>query len=176
CGGGALGEPERKGEGQCGNMRLLQKQRKRVLMGRSDVAGWGIFLQPIRNHFLKAGFRGFFWLQNDANGTQNQIELKFANHSANPNCYARVLKVAGDDRLGIYAKKHIEAGEEIFYDYCYPNDLAPVWALKPDDPKEGPSAPQAGARKPPSHQSPLPRSPLAGPPLAPPSPRPPMDR
>nr|GEY85351.1 histone-lysine N-methyltransferase EZA1 [Tanacetum cinerariifolium] len=45
CGGGALGEPERKGEGQCGNMRLLQKQRKRVLMGRSDVAGWGIFLQ-----------------------------------------------------------------------------------------------------------------------------------
>ncbi|GKD66093.1 histone-lysine N-methyltransferase EZA1 [Tanacetum coccineum] len=104
CGGGALGEPERKGEGQCDNMRLLRKQRKRVLMGQSDVAGWGIFLQ--------------------------------------------ISKVAGDDRLGIYAKKRIEAGEEIFYDYCYPNEVAPVWALKP----------------------------LAGPPLPPPSPRPPMDR
>nr|GEY93055.1 SET domain-containing protein [Tanacetum cinerariifolium] len=30
---------------QCGNLRLLQKQHKRVLMGQSDVAGWGIFLQ-----------------------------------------------------------------------------------------------------------------------------------
>ncbi|GKE37719.1 histone-lysine N-methyltransferase [Tanacetum coccineum] len=45
CGSGAIGEPEGKGEGQCGNMRLLQKQRKKVLMGQSDVDGWGIFLQ-----------------------------------------------------------------------------------------------------------------------------------
>nr|GEU54057.1 hypothetical protein [Tanacetum cinerariifolium] len=27
CGGGALGEPERKEESQCGDMRLLKKQR-----------------------------------------------------------------------------------------------------------------------------------------------------
>ncbi|GJZ44079.1 histone-lysine N-methyltransferase EZA1-like protein [Tanacetum coccineum] len=153
CGGGALGEPERKGEGQCGNMRLLRKQRKRVLMGRSDVAGWGIFLQSAADKDDLIGeYTGELISDEEADYVIDPIrtgsELKFANHSANPNCYAKISKVAGDDRLGIYAKKRIEAGEEIFYDYCYPNEVAPVWALKP----------------------------LAGPPLPPPSPRPPMDR
>ena len=110
----------------------------------------------------------------------------------------QILKVRGIHRVGIFAKKRIEAGEELFYDYCYAQDLAPVWALKPNDPTEGPSAPQARAEKAPSHRStvqqsplhrslfkqspvhrsrssrpslprsPLPRSPLAGPPLPPP--------
>ncbi|KAL2935203.1 Histone-lysine N-methyltransferase EZA1, partial [Bienertia sinuspersici] len=45
CGGGPLGEPPKKGDGQCGNMRLLLRQQQRILLGKSDVAGWGAFIK-----------------------------------------------------------------------------------------------------------------------------------
>ncbi|KAL2661925.1 hypothetical protein AAZV13_02G010900 [Glycine max] len=47
CGDGSLGEPPRRGEGQCGNMRLLLRQQQRILLAKSDVAGWGAFLKVI---------------------------------------------------------------------------------------------------------------------------------
>ncbi|KAG5627808.1 hypothetical protein H5410_013026 [Solanum commersonii] len=54
CGDGSLGEPPRQGEGQCGNMRLLLRQQQRILLSKSDVAGWGAFLKnPVyKNDYL----------------------------------------------------------------------------------------------------------------------------
>ncbi|KAG2541319.1 hypothetical protein PVAP13_9NG675600 [Panicum virgatum] len=162
CGDGSLGEPPSRGDGyQCGNMKLLLKQQQRILLGRSDIAGWGAFIKnPVnKNDYLgeytgelishkEADKRGkiydranssFLFDLNDQyvlDAYRKGDKLKFANHSSNPNCYAKVMLVAGDHRVGIYAKEHIEASEELFYDYRYGPDQAPAWARRPDGSKK----------------------------------------
>ncbi|KAB5547826.1 hypothetical protein DKX38_011232 [Salix brachista] len=115
CGDGTLGIPSQRGDNyECRNMKLLLKQQQRVLLGRSDVSGWGAFLKFVLDAYRKGD------------------KLKFANHSPEPNCYAKVIMVAGDHRVGIFAKERINAGEELFYDYRYEPDRAPAWARKPE--------------------------------------------
>lgn len=158
CGDGTLGGPPQRGDNyDCQNMKLLLRQQQRVLLGRSDVAGWGAFLKNSvsRHDYLgeytgelishrEADKRGkiydrenssFLFNLNDQyvlDAYRKGDKLKFANHSPNPNCYAKVIMVAGDHRVGIFAKDRISAGEELFYDYRYEADRAPVWAKKPE--------------------------------------------
>ncbi|CAH2072039.1 unnamed protein product [Thlaspi arvense] len=165
CGDGSLGEAPRRGEGQCGNMRLLLRQQQRILLGKSDIAGWGAFLKNSvsKNEYLgeytgelishrEADKRGkiydranssFLFDLNDQyvlDAQRKGDKLKFANHSAKPNCYAKVMFVAGDHRVGIFANERIEASEELFYDYRYGPDQAPAWARKPEASKKDESA------------------------------------
>ncbi|KAK8554660.1 hypothetical protein V6N13_093635 [Hibiscus sabdariffa] len=176
CGGDSLGEPPKRGEGQCGNMRLLLRQQQRILLAKSDVAGWGAFLKNSvnKNDYLgeytgelishtEADKRGkiydranssFLFDLNDQyvlDAYRQGDKLKFANHSSNPNCYAKVMLVAGDHRVGIFAKERIEASEELFYDYRYGPDQAPAWARKPEGSKRDETSSSQGRAK--KHQS-----------------------
>ncbi|KAJ8764299.1 hypothetical protein K2173_006039 [Erythroxylum novogranatense] len=158
CGDGTLGIPSQRGDNyECRNMKLLLKQQQRVLLGRSDVSGWGAFLKnSVGKHEYLGEYTGelishreadkrgkiydrenssFLFNLNDQfvlDAYRKGDKLKFANHSPDPNCYAKVIMVAGDHRVGIFAKERIAGGEELFYDYRYEPDRAPAWARKPE--------------------------------------------
>ncbi|KAJ4714846.1 Histone-lysine N-methyltransferase [Melia azedarach] len=175
CGDGTLGMPDSKGDNyECRNMKLLLKQQQRVLLGRSDVSGWGAFLKnSVGKHEYLGEYTGelishreadkrgkiydrenssFLFNLNDQfvlDAYRKGDKLKFANHSPDPNCYAKVIMVAGDHRVGIFAKERITAGEELFYDYRYEPDRAPAWARKPEVSglKKEEGAPSSGRAK-----------------------------
>ncbi|KAI3794097.1 hypothetical protein L1987_36724 [Smallanthus sonchifolius] len=176
CGDGSLGSPGKKGNSyECQNMKLLLKQQQRVLLGRSEVSGWGAFLKNsvAKDEYLgeytgelishhEADRRGkiydlenssFLFNLNDQHvldAYRKGDKLKFANHSPDPNCYAKVMMVVGDHRVGIFAKEKISAGEELFYDYRYEPDKAPSWAKKSEDcgsPKEDAASSSGRAKK-----------------------------
>jgi [histone H3]-lysine4 N-trimethyltransferase SETD1 len=57
---------------------------------------------------------------NVCDATKQGNVARFINASCDPNCYTKIITFDGTKRIVIYAKKDIQAGEELCYDYKFP--------------------------------------------------------
>ncbi|KAH0560042.1 hypothetical protein GP486_003436 [Trichoglossum hirsutum] len=126
---------------KCTNVALQRDRPKRTLIGASKLAGYGLFMgEPAKiGEFLgeykgelisndeaeRRGVvydvRGFSYLFNvneDANRAGNKF--RFVNHSRlGENCAPRVVFANGVHRIGMYARRDLVVGEELYFNYNY---------------------------------------------------------
>ncbi|KAK9461481.1 uncharacterized protein V1516DRAFT_676090 [Lipomyces oligophaga] len=131
----------------CKNVNLQRALGKRVIVGPSIVAGWGLFLgEDMKQDEFLGEYKGELISQDEAerrgkiydkrgvsflfeatkdkcvDATRAGNKLRFINHSRqNPNCNARILLVNGVHRIAFFSRRRIKEGEELFIDYGYNN-------------------------------------------------------
>ena len=127
---------------RCRNMSIQLREQVPLLVGPSRVAGWGAFSPHSidKNSFLveytgelisqgEADRRGqvydrrastYLFNLNDVqvvDACRKGNRSRFANHSDHSNAATRILTVRGDHHIGIFAKRNIDGGEEVTFDY-----------------------------------------------------------
>ncbi|XP_010523275.1 PREDICTED: histone-lysine N-methyltransferase ATXR7 isoform X2 [Tarenaya hassleriana] len=125
----------------------LKARKKRLRFQRSNIHDWGLVaLEPIEaedfvieyigelirpsvsdireQKYEKMGIGSSYLFRLDdgyvVDATKRGGIARFINHSCEPNCYTKIISVDGQKRIFIYAKRHIDTGEEITYNYKFP--------------------------------------------------------
>ncbi|KAG6953180.1 hypothetical protein JG688_00012953 [Phytophthora aleatoria] len=137
----------------CGNVNIMRGQMRKIGVSASETHGWGAYaMESVKkgeflyeytgsllsqdeaerrgNVYDKTTISFLFDLNEDSvvDATRKGNKSKFANHdSGDPKCFARIMLVNGDHRIGIYAKQDITAGDELFFDYGY-SGVIPDWS------------------------------------------------
>lgn len=126
--------------------KLVTAKTKSLKFGRSKVHAWGLFanqlieaddfvieyvgetircvLADVREQQYEASGLGssyLFRIDDEwvVDATVRGGRARFINHSCDPNCYTKIFTVDGQRKIGIYAKRPIVPGEELFYDYKF---------------------------------------------------------
>ncbi|KAJ3121118.1 Histone-lysine N-methyltransferase setd1a, partial [Nowakowskiella sp. JEL0407] len=125
----------------------LKVRKKRIRFAKSRIHDWGLFsMEKIDAGEMVIEYIGEIIRQKVADRREKQYEeqgigssylfrldedtiidathkgnvARFINHCCEPNCTAKIINVDKQDKIVIYAKKDIEVGEEITYDYKFP--------------------------------------------------------
>jgi SET domain/CXC domain len=147
-------------KGRCKNAMIQRNIPKRTLKGTSEVHGWGLFAgTDIRaNDFIgeykgeviseeesnRRGlvyhYRGLEYLfrlnkDQEIDSSRAGNKMRFINNSERPgtiNVYAQTMLCNGVQRIGLFAKRNIVAGEELFFRYGYPESVTKNFWEKED--------------------------------------------
>ncbi|KFA47069.1 hypothetical protein S40293_04598 [Stachybotrys chartarum IBT 40293] len=128
----------------------LKKRKKPVKFARSAIHNWGLYameniakddmiieyvgeevrqqISEIREkRYLKSGIGSSYLFRIDENtvvdATKKGGIARFINHSCQPNCTAKIIKVEGSKRIVIYALRPIATNEELTYDYKFEREI-----------------------------------------------------
>jgi SET domain/CXC domain len=146
--------------GRCKNAMIQRNIPKRTLKGPSEVHGWGLFAgAAIRaNDFIgeykgeviseeesnRRGlvyhYRGLEYLfrlnkEQEIDSSRAGNKMRFINNSERPstiNVYAQTMLCNGVQRIGLFAKRNVVAGEEMFFRYGYPESVTKHFWEKED--------------------------------------------
>lgn len=126
---------------------MKETYRKRLAFGKSGIHGFGIFaklphragdmvieytgelvrpsIADKREHLIYNSMVGagtyMFRIDNERviDATRTGSIAHLINHSCEPNCYSRVIRVNDDDHIIIFAKRDVAKWEELTYDYRF---------------------------------------------------------
>ncbi|KAK6364379.1 uncharacterized protein PV06_06266 [Exophiala oligosperma] len=128
----------------------LQKRKKPVKFARSAIHNWGLYSleriqasemiieyvgEKIRQEiadlreikYTESGIGSSYLFRIDegtvVDATKKGGIARFINHSCNPNCTAKIIRVGGTKRIVIYALRDIEKDEELTYDYKFEREI-----------------------------------------------------
>ncbi|XP_023312429.1 histone-lysine N-methyltransferase 2C isoform X6 [Anoplophora glabripennis] len=125
--------------------KMKQEWRNNVYLARSKIQGLGLYAaRDLEKHTMVIEYIGEIIRTELAECREKQYEAKnrgiymfrldeervvdatlcgglarYINHSCNPNCVAETVEVERDVRIIIFAKRRIQRGEELSYDYKF---------------------------------------------------------
>ncbi|KAL2824008.1 hypothetical protein BDW59DRAFT_148048 [Aspergillus cavernicola] len=146
----------------CQNQRFQQREYARVAVIKTDKKGHGLRAEEdLRPHqfifeyvgevigegpfhrrmrqYDEEGIKHFYFMSLSkgefVDATKKGNLGRFCNHSCNPNCYVDKWVVGEKLRMGIFAERHIQAGEELVFNYNvdrYGADPQPCYCAEPN--------------------------------------------
>ncbi|KAF9164732.1 histone methyltransferase set1 [Actinomortierella ambigua] len=134
----------------------LKVRKKQLRFAKSPIHDWGLFaMEKVDANDMVIEYIGEVIRQKVADHREKQYErmgigssylfrvdddtvidatkmgniARFINHCCTPNCNAKIITVDGQKKIVIYAKRDIEEGEEITYDYKFPIEAEKIPCL-----------------------------------------------
>jgi len=125
----------------------LNTRARKLSFRKSAIHGWGLYAdEPIPAESIVIEYRGLLVsskvcelreriYERQGIGSSYMFRInktqvidathaggpaRYINHSCDPNCYTRIIALDGKSKVVLYAKRQIEQGEELSYDYNFP--------------------------------------------------------